>query len=1066
MTQIRLDVLKDLADQLVGVRKEIEDIARAAASAETAIGRMGQRNIVNAPPRPSGGLQVIQGGSGSAPTGIFDEAGRMIVNRADDPRYNVYTAPNSVANDPSLQGWQTASERTRAMISGTATPGLQDLARVRQGQLQYASPEGQQRIGQIASRLESGSSTDAMIGQAVRDLSSEFRKQAQVVSKITDELKNFSGSDKELAEKKAELAKAVQAAAESQEKLADASKAAESILTGGGGGGGTGGGKSFVESFGEVTRVIAKFTAGLQAVGGATLGFMGAQQAGYRQDVTSNFQAVQAAGGIESIAFQRQMGAMNLTSGANVMRYFGNYAAPDLQFSYLGTAGRRRADAAARQMSENELDIARRDQTLTLGQFGLSALGRIGGGIAAGAGTGALTGALGGPIGAVGGAILGGLAGVGSVLGSVGGLASEYAANQATRAQGGLANTMFGGLLYGNQSGQMADNARTQFFNEQMLRQDQRRQALQDAEMQRADVQKRIMGYDEYRRGISTRQSFASLIGGMSSSGFEDIVAGAGNIPIERAGTLPGRILRGDNMASMGTGELATRLRRRFLGNQGQVQEAIAAEEARVQPFINMSADRQLSIPEFAAIRNQLSGILSNRASNAQAGRLVDLSRAGIGSQEQLMGNLMGLQQVSGPQQGLKQLETVMASAVAAGFDRAQFAQRFVASVTELSSSLKVSDTARTSATLAATSEALTGQRGSLLGLSMAQAGMQQVGAFTGQTQGLTGTLKAMALFGAGGTVGTGANLIQGMNAFQLSQGQDIIGKALKSGNMNALGGDPRITQAIRAARGGTGFESMSPQEQRAAMERVQRQFGATAQAAWAPVQGVVDAMGGQGKYQSLLQSAQSALKSGDKNALQNVLSEVAALGPVEGMDTMGVTSGFLRQAMGDDTAMSAAQRQGALNQAVDTGTKNYRDEFSVKRQRFVSTMAATAARDMNRRVTDKQLREYFDVAGGGAAAGEALQVNVGGKVVSLRSMEDFNKLGTDDRNSALAQITTGRLMSGQMAKIAEAEGTQTRIDSFGTTAINDLTLAIRNAMSKDYRPTEYEAPTLSRGVK
>jgi hypothetical protein len=992
----------------------------------------------------------------------------MITNSASDPRYNVAPNPNSVANDPSLQGWQSASERTRAIISGASAPGMQDLARVRQAQLQYASPEGQKRINETVSRLESGSSADAMIGQAVRELSGEFRKQATIVSKITDELRNFSGTDKELAEKKAELAKAVSSAAESQERLADASKAAESILTGGGGGSGSGGGKSFVESFGEATRAIARITAAAQAIGGAVLGFQGAQQAGYRQDVYSNMQAVQAAGGVESIAFQRQMGAMNLTSGANVMRYFGNYAAPDSQFSYLGTAGRRNADATARQMSQNELDIARRDQTLTLGQFGLSALGRIGGGIAAGAGTGALTGAFGGPIGAAGGALLGGLAGLGSVLGSMGGLASEYGANQATRAQGGLAGTMFGGLLYGGQSNQMADNARTQFFNEQMLRQDQRRQALQDAEMQRADVQRRILGYDEYRRGVSVRQAGASLIGGLSSSGFEDIIAGAGNIPVERAGTLPGRVLRGDTMSSMGTGELATRLRRRFLGtSQAEVQTAVSAEDQRVQPFIDMSASRGLSIPEFASIRNQLSGVLSSGASYAQAGRLTDLSRAGLGSQEQLLGNVMGLQQTTGNQTGLKQLESVLASAVSTGFDRAQFAQRFVATVTELSASLRTSDTSRTASALGMTSQALTGQSGSLLGLSLAQQGLQQVGQFTGQTQGLTGTLKAMALFGAGGTVGTGANLIQGMNAFQLQQGQDIISKSLKTGNFSSLGGDPRITQAIRAARGGQSFESMSPQEQREAMQRAQRQFGATAQAAWSPVQGVVDALGGQGKYQSLLQSAQAALKSGDKNALQNVLSEVAALGPVEGMDAMGVTSGFLQQASGGDSTMSAAQRQGALNQAVDAGTKNFRDEFSVKRQRFISGMAATAARDMNRRVNEKQLREYFDVAGGGQAAGEAIQVNVGGKVVTLKSMADFDKLSTpEERNSALAQITTGRLMSGQMAKIAEAEGTMTRIDSFGQNAINDLTLAIRNAMSKDYRPTEYEAPTLTRGVK
>ena len=1079
MASIRLDILKDLADQLVGVRKEIDDITRAASQAESAIGGMAKSVGGGGGSRASKSVKIVPDAF-SVPESVQrtthdyrygDPLSRDLLTPLD-PRYNfTQYAPGTKGPmdlSPPVAGFQSQKQRIQSMIGGDPGMTMQELSGVRLGQLNQANQA--KKTEDLISRMSGGSATDQIIGGELKNLAGKFKEQADTVAKITEEIKGMAKDDANLSLKKSQLARAIDKAIQSREQLTAAEQAAADIVGAGGGGGpsGPGGGgrwsrfKNFMGGIGGAASAIGV----AQAVGQIGLTAADMYQQGQRQALFSDLQSAQAAGASEATRFSRELGAMDMTRGENVMRNFGNYMNPGANYSYIGTNGRKRAMEEAKRINNNQMLIEEQQSNITLAKGGLKALG-IGAAAWGGFQTGSLlaAGALATGIGAPAAPFLPFIGAATATVAALsaanlGGSVSEYGENLAVRSRGGIAGTWIGGKMYGDKAAAMAAGVSEATWTQQQLREEQNRNILQDSELQSATARREAMGYDEYRKGFAVRMAGASGAGRYSVSGYEGIEALAKKIPILQLPTVSGAALVSD-MSRAGSGDLASRLRKRWGGNAADVASTEQTLTDRSNELIEMSASRQMSMSQFAGVQNMLTGRLGGgAASMTMAGRFVDLSRAGLGSQEQLAGNLSSLQAVGGTQNNLKQLEAVLSNAVASGFNKADFAQRFVATVAELASSLKTSDTNRMATTLAATSMALSGgNKGDILGMQLAQQGMSQVGGYTGQNTGLVGTMKAYALFGAGGTMAGGANLISGMNAYQL-------GSAIEGIDTGKMSTDPRISNAVRSSRMdvskrmfGKEFTSLSATQQGQVMASVRGQFAATQNAAWSPVRGVVNAAASSNTaYTELLEKGKSALRSGNKEQYQEVLARVAALGPVNGMDSMGVTAGFAQEVSQGITSgrLSAKARQGALNEAVSAGTANLRDPASVARTRFISQFSATAARDFNKSVNSPALRSYFDKD----AMGEALSVtlkNDKGKeyVETIKSFEDFQRLSKDNQTSALGQITTGRLIAGQQAKIAEAEGTQQIIGGFSRPALNDLTVAIKDAMvGRDNAPS------------
>jgi hypothetical protein len=1091
MPSLRIDILKELANEMNNLRAEVESITSAAVSADSALGKMARqaqtfgsaaKQLINETQQEiriidSHGQPVQPSTPGTAPSGI----GLSPQVQAPSPTYNPF-------------GFSSQRESISSMLQGTNRVGLQDIAQIQLSNAQYESASGQKRLQEMSTSLQKGGALEQLVGTELKTLSKSFKEQADIVAKLTNELKSASGSEEELQKKRQQLIDATSKAAQTRERLTQAEETAAKLSPGGSGGGGAGGGSWWGGmSFGGKMGLIGS-AVGLAAAGvGMGMGYYGAQTVGYESDVLSNLRAAQSTGASESMRWQRQMGIHDMTRGENVMRYFANYMSPDTNYNYIGTRGRQNAMSEAQRITQNELFTSEREQNLSLMRRLTGAVGGAAGsaltGVGAGAATGGLIGALGGPIGAAGGAAIGGIIGVMKSLFGMAetapSAAAEYQSNLAARRSGGLAGTGIGRFMYGDQANQMAENTRRQYAADQQLTEEQRAQAMTNAELQQTAVQRKIMGYDAYRDIIETRKRAVSQLGGGATSSLSSILG----IPLGRA------LTQSVNMPMYGQNETIQ------LGDQAKeyslpqatggllnfsvppkaTPQQIAQQQQesdRVNGMINMISNRDMSIAQFDQQKYMLSSALSKNASMAQTGRFIDLSRAGLGTSEQLTSNLMGLQQVSGRQENLSQLEKVLANAVSAGFDKAQFAQRFVQATTELSASLRVSDTTSMANQLAFVSQSMT-QKGDLLGLNMAQQGMAQVANFTGQQGGTTGALRAYSYFQSGGSMASGAGLTTGMNTYQLGQARNIVSQMAQGKSLQSISSDPRITASIRVESDAEskkmfnkGFGELTKSEKEQVLQVVKTRYGNVSDASLSVLRGVTNmfAESAGTSYAQIQDQARNALQRGDTEGYKLALAQIMNYGQVKGMDEMGVATAFISDVTSNmdmsKMGISEAHQKKLLNEVVGKGTAAYKDPMSIERQRFLNKMTVTSAREFNRNVTEGMLKDYFAPG----MEGEGLAVSLPGeggtnRATTIKSMGDFQKLSKEDKASVLNQLTVSNLVTGQMSAMARAEGTERFIGGFEDHALSQLTGAISKALQGRDEPAAYNVSG-SRGVR
>lgn len=235
------------------------------------------------------------------------------------------------------------------------------------------------------------------------------------------------------------------------------------------------------------------------------------------------------------------------------------------------------------------------------------------------------------------------------------------------------------------------------------------------------------------------------------------------------------------------------------------------------QSPMGLAASLEMTMAEFVSSQNQLTNYLGTRggvgggimASESQTAAMVRLGRSGLGSYDQLLGNLGMINQTAGGQDNTKVLEAVLSQAVAAGFDKSRTAQTFVQTSGSIADSLRLTNMANTAAVLGTTSQLTSGTGiADERSMRVAAQGIQAYAQFTGNTSGISGALTAIGLSSAGFTAKTGAGIVQKLSAPQMV---DFI-KTLEGGgsisdmNLRALldlsGGDRRgLAQRLKTVR-------------------------------------------------------------------------------------------------------------------------------------------------------------------------------------------------------------------------------------------------------------------------
>lgn len=230
--------------------------------------------------------------------------------------------------------------------------------------------------------------------------------------------------------------------------------------------------------------------------------------------------------------------------------------------------------------------------------------------------------------------------------------------------------------------------------------------------------------------------------------------------------------------------------------------------------------DLGLSSIDVQRMRNQTSevtGAGTGKASLGQVRGLAEMSMAGLGSFDQIAGNLNQLNSVVGGRDNDERLKKIFSEAVSAGFDKSGLAQKFVSSAMATASNLGVTNIESVTQQLKNTAMLMTADgKADERTLQMSQAGMAAYNQFTGRTTGTVGALKAMSIFSSGGTLAGGAGLLQDMNSAQmedaleqLDSGKELTPEVQRLLDLN--GGDKEsLKKVLRNTKGasGKGFDA------------------------------------------------------------------------------------------------------------------------------------------------------------------------------------------------------------------------------------------------------------------
>lgn len=828
--------------------------------------------------------------------------------------------------------------------------------------------------------LSNSSNTTAKI---LLDVSKKIEQErniaAEALKKATEEYGKASESG---ARNIAKFAKELDEAAKKFNKVNDKAEQFSTTLDdfikkggGGGDGGGRGGFGGWWDKFGGKVGFGASAVAGTAALGFQLGGaYANVQAIGFQQSLQAMQAIPQNIGMAESLRYQKYMAVVAPTTGEQMLEAYGNLLTPSKKkFSYLGVGNRQSRETEANKIFEEEFKASEAERKAAtrssigsaIGQAALS-IGAIVGGIGLTAGT-AGVGALPGL--ALAGAGITGLVGAGrdlytNITGAQTGLAGQK--------EGGIYDMPGAGLFF-DKPQQNAQAVKAMYQSGAIRQREQNERMLIEAEKSRFDSRRLAMGLDENLAAMRMRTAATSMAGGAAVSGFEA-----------------------------------------FKGLSPERAEALAGRYAKLG----------YSIPEVGNIYNTYAGMMGTTKG---ADRLLGLSRAGVGSVEQMASNVLGISAVSGKQGDTKQLENIFAKAFEAGLKGAPAIQRFSQAAMEMSQALKIQSATGAAGFLSTLTGAMAGKSGSaMMYMDEARSGLMGLAGATGATTGLMGTLKVLSGAASGLGMGTGLGTASRSNIVQV---QEALGQLSEGGDYTKLTGMARKMVGAQVASG------VSPAQ---AMANVRRALEGQAAAQAAPFAAEYERRTGasfssvQSQAKKLLELSKSKDPKVAKKAAEDLrnlmfkfedetvgMSGLEAEGSSAALLMSGVSSGDFKRGK---QILEREKGKGAAKAAADFATVNYK--------RVLNSAAVDAAKGIDRTVSDEELKT--------TAAGMGI---------------DTSKANWKQELGKAAGVDVGKGEKFTFAKLATAMSTYADkdtqrtslsiIEAFGPTAVQQLADAV-----------------------
>lgn len=732
-----------------------------------------------------------------------------------------------------------------------------------------------------------------------------------------------------------------------------------------GGGDGSGGGGWWNKYGGAIGRgasgLAMAAATGFQLAGA----YSNVQAMGFNQNIQALQAIPQNIATAESLRYQKYMATVAPTSGEQFLEAYGNLLTPGKnKFSYLGVGNRQSLKAEADNLVQEELKASEAERKAAV-------RGSIGGAIGQAAlSIGTIVGGVGLTAGTAGVGAIPGLALIGAgVTGLVGAGKDLY--TSVTGAQTGLAGQAEGGVFDVTGAGLIHEGAKDKAKNVQAMyqsglirRSEEIQRMFMESEKSRFDARRLAMGIDENLAAYRMQTAATTMAGGAAVTGFEV-----------------------------------------FKGLSPEKAEALAGRYAKLG----------YSIPEVGQIYNTYAGMMGTTQG---ANRLLGLSRAGVGSVEQMASNVLGISAVSGKQGDTKQLENIFAKAFEAGLKGAPAIQRFSQAATEMSSALKLQSATGAAGFLSTLTGAMAGKTGSpLMHLEEAKSGLAGLAATTGATTGLMGTLKVLSGAGQGMQVGGGLGALSRSNIVQV---QDALQQLGTESDYTKMTGLARRLVGAQMASGMTSTEAIGK-----ARRALEGQMGTQA----APFAAEYKRRTGQ-DFSSIQSKAREMLKRGDSEGLRNLMYkfEDETTG-MAGLEAEGSAMALLMSGMppGDfkkgQRMLAAEKGKGAAKAAADFSTVNYK--------RVLNAAALDASKGIDRVVSDEELKT--------TAAGMGIDTS------KANWKQELSKMAGVDLSKG-EKFTFAKL-STAMSAYADKDTQRTSmsiIEAFGPIAIDQLAKAVR----------------------
>ena len=456
------------------------------------------------------------------------------------------------------------------------------------------------------------------------------------------------------------------------------------------------------------------------------------------------------------------------------------------------------------------------------------------------------------------------------------------------------------------------------------------------------------------------------------------------------------------------------------------MQKVFQQRELRPSVFAQLGISASEYMQRHAEITSTLG--VSKAEGEQLTGRALTMSRSGMGSFQQMMGNLSQISAVSGGRgENLDKLETVMSAAVAAGFDKSRMAQQFVSTTTQLAQSTKSRDVEGVAARLSVASRFMgteigRGVKADELSLRVAAEGMQGYNQFTAQTQGPMGAFKAMGLLGAGAEFNSSFMATMKM-------GSEEYGSRLAQLKPGAKISDPSLTRALAA-------RSIAIQQRKPGMTNAEADEAARAEL-------TEEYTGANKGAENLIEASMSSTSQasiagykkrletakGDelKRQLKGFYGEFEMGAVAMGLSPeAGVIAGFRAgQAIRpEDKDFQANVNEGkkAFRKRANAGAGVFRNVGEVKMQEFLDSLIInTGVADFGKAADKEDIENYYNTNQGAAL------INKAGYAVPTASA-----FLSQQNDGTAAKITKGELArAGQYSIDVQSKAEAVRVTNF-----------------------------------